>query len=121
MRRPSWTVLRGWPAVGLLIMRVAVAAAIAWRSPGSHPVELGAALLLLGGAWTTTVAAVIACIELWRTALQSGGWVSVQLSAMAVALALIGPGGWSIDARFFGWRHIDIARSRQRESSAQSS
>jgi hypothetical protein len=76
--------------------------------------------LLLGGAWTAAVAALIAGLELWRTALQSGGWVSVQLSAMAVALALIGPGVWSIDARFFGWRRIDIPSSGRREDSAQS-
>ena len=44
--------------------------------------------------------------------LQSGGWVSVQQSAMAVALALIGPGVWSIDARFLGWRRINIPASR---------
>ena len=119
MRRLSWTVLRGRPAAGLLVMRVAVAAAIAWR-PASHPVELCAALLLLGGMWTTAVAALIAGFELWRTALQSGGWVSVQLAAMAVALALIGPGVWSIDARFFGWRRIDIPASGRREDSAQS-
>jgi hypothetical protein len=120
VRRFPSTVLRGWPAVGLLVMRVAVAAAIAWR-PASHPVELCAALLLLGGAWTTAAAALIVGLELWRTALQSGGWVSVQLSAMAVALGLIGPGAWSIDARFFGWRRIDIPPSRQREGSGQSS
>ena len=78
------------------------------------------AILLLGGVWTTAVAALIAGLELWRTVLQSGGWLSVQLSAMAVALALIGPGVWSIDARFFGWRRIDIPAFRKREGSAES-
>lgn len=66
------------------------------------------------------MAALIAGLELWRTALQSGGWVSVQLSAMAVALIFIGPGVWSIDARFFGWRRIDIPASGRREDAAQS-
>ena len=101
-------------------MRVAVAAAIACRSPAAHPAEICAALLLLGGAWTTAVALLIAGLELWRTALQSGGWVSVQLLAMAVALALIGPGVWSIDARFLGWRRINIPASGQGEGSGQS-
>jgi hypothetical protein len=27
---------------------------------------------------------------------------------MAMALALIGPGTWSLDARIFGWRGVDI-------------
>jgi hypothetical protein len=66
------------------------------------------------------VAVLIAGLELWRTALQFGGWDSVQLSAMAAALALIGPGIWSIDARFFGWRRIEIPASERREDSAQS-
>jgi hypothetical protein len=120
VRRLSSPVLRGWPAVGLLAIRVAVAAAIACRRPASHPVEVCAALVLLGGAWTTAVAALIAGLELWRTVLQSGGWVSVQLSAMAVALALIGPGVWSIDARFLGWRRIKIPASQQGEGSGPS-
>ena len=119
MRRFPSTVLRGWPAIGLLVMRVAVAAAIVCRRPASDPVEVCAALLLLGGTWTTVVAALIAGLELWRSALQSGGWISVLLSAMAVALALIGPGGWSIDARFFGWHRIEIPYSGQRDGSAQ--
>jgi hypothetical protein len=41
-------------------------------APRLHPVELYAALLL-GGAWTAAVAALIFGLELWRTALQSGG------------------------------------------------
>jgi hypothetical protein len=101
-------------------MRVVVAAAVACRDPASHPVELCAALLLLGGAWTAAVAALVAGLELWRAALQSGGWVSLQLAAMAVALALMGPGIWSIDGRFFGWRRIDIPASRRSDDSAQS-
>jgi hypothetical protein len=84
-------------------------------------VELCAALLLLGGAWTEAVASLIAGLELWRTTVLSGGWISVQLSAMAAALALIGPGIWSIDARFFGWRRIDIPASGRRDDSAPSS
>jgi hypothetical protein len=39
---------------------------------------------------------------------------------MAVALIFIGPGVWSIDARFFGWRRIDIPASGRREDAAQS-
>ena len=58
----------------------------------------------------------------WRCQAQiaPAGWVSVQVSAMAVALTLIEPRVWSIDARFFGWRRIDIPASRQRGDSAQS-
>jgi len=34
--------------------------------------------------------------------------VSLLLATMAMALALIGPGTWSLDARIFGWRGVDI-------------
>jgi len=31
-----------------------------------------------------------------------------MLATLAIALALIGPGAWSVDARLFGWKRIDI-------------
>jgi hypothetical protein len=32
----------------------------------------------------------------------------VLLAALAAALALLGPGAWSIDARLFGWRRVEV-------------
>ena len=29
-----------------------------------------------------------------------------MLGTLGVALALLGPGGWSVDARLFGWKRI---------------
>ena len=37
-------------------------------------------------------------------------WVSVLLASLGVALALMGPGAWSVDARLFGWKRIEIQR-----------
>jgi putative oxidoreductase len=34
------------------------------------------------------------------------------LGALGAALALLGPGAWSVDARLFGWKRLDI-RSRK--------
>ena len=99
---------RGLPAVGLLLMRVAVALTIAGQRPTRHFAELVAALLLVGGAWTPAAAALIAAFEIWRLIFQAGGWVSLLLATMAMALFLIGPGTWSFDARIFGWRRVDI-------------
>jgi putative oxidoreductase len=33
---------------------------------------------------------------------------SFLLAAIGAALALLGPGAWSVDARLFGWRRIDV-------------
>ncbi len=32
----------------------------------------------------------------------------VLLATIGAAQALVGPGAWSIDARLFGWKRIDI-------------
>jgi hypothetical protein len=101
-------VLGGWPAVGLLLLRVALALTIAGRRPTAHVAELVAAVLLVGGMWTTSVGALVAAVECWRTIALSGGWVSLLMTAVALALVLIGPGSWSLDARTIGWRRIDI-------------
>ncbi|HEX6650766.1 MAG TPA: hypothetical protein VF075_14545 [Pyrinomonadaceae bacterium] len=36
--------------------------------------------------------------------------LSVLLASLGVALALLGPGNWSVDARRSGWRRIEIRR-----------
>jgi putative oxidoreductase len=34
--------------------------------------------------------------------------IYILLSSMGAALALLGPGAWSVDARLFGWKRINI-------------
>ena len=36
--------------------------------------------------------------------------VSLQQAALGVCLALLGPGAWSIDARLFGRKRVEIMR-----------
>jgi hypothetical protein len=119
--RPLSSLVRRSAAAGLFLLRAMVAIAVVSRHPAPHFVESGAALLLLVGISTRTVAAVVAGFELWLLALRSGAWTSALLAAMALAVALIGPGGWSVDARRFGWRRIDIRRSRNSRPGAQTS
>ena len=93
-----------------------VAIAVVSRHPPPHFVESGAALLLLLWISTPTAAAVVTGFELWRLAMRSGAWTSALLAAMAMAVALIGPGGWSVDARWFGWRRIDIRSAPEQQT-----
>ena len=85
-----------------------VAIAIVSRRPAPHFLESGAALLMLLGVSTRTAAAVVTTFELWLLVMRSGAWTSTLLATMALSVALIGPGAWSLDAQWFGWRRIDI-------------
>jgi uncharacterized membrane protein YphA (DoxX/SURF4 family) len=52
------------------------------------------------------------------SSLQQGDtWIHVFLAAIAASMAMLGPGAWSIDARLFGRKRIDIDRTRGKRSS----
>jgi putative oxidoreductase len=70
---------------------------------------VGAGLLLFAGLWTPIAGTLVAIIALWNTFSQPGDpWLYVVLATLGVGLALLGPGAWSLDARLFGWKRIDI-------------
>jgi uncharacterized membrane protein YphA (DoxX/SURF4 family) len=75
-----------------------------------------AGLLLIAGLWTPIVGTLVALFEIGEI-LTSGGdrWVYLLLGSMAGALAMLGPGAWSIDARLFGWKRVEV-RARQSSS-----
>ena len=39
----------------------------------------------------------------------SDPWMHVRLGALGAALAMLGPGAWSVDARLFGRKRIEIS------------
>jgi putative oxidoreductase len=74
----------------------------------------GAGILLLAGLWTPIAGALVVVIELRNVFSQSGDpRFDAMLATLAAGLALLGPGAWSVDARLFGWKRIEV-RDRHR-------
>ena len=72
-------------------------------------VALVIGVLLLAGLWTPVAGAVLMVVSFWRAATVPGDpWALILLGTLGGALVLLGPGAWSIDARLFGWKRIDV-------------
>jgi uncharacterized membrane protein YphA (DoxX/SURF4 family) len=70
--------------------------------------SLAAGILLIVGLWTPVVGIFVALIEVWKMIMLPGDkWVWLLLGTAGAALAMLGPGLWSIDARLFGWKRIE--------------
>ena len=72
-----------------------------------HMLGAGLGILLIAGLWTPIAGVLVALLAL-RQALShpANPWSCIMLGTLGVALALLGPGGWSVDARLFGWKRI---------------
>jgi hypothetical protein len=122
----------GYPGVGLLLLRlVTCAMLLTFESRGmavikaveSHSILKAslAILLIAGGAFialgsmTTIASCVVGSIEgVWAvcsavTSMDGGNWLDpVLVVGTLAAIILTGPGGFSLDAYFFGPRRVEI-------------
>jgi putative oxidoreductase len=72
-------------------------------------VTAGAAILLLIGLWTPFAGGLIAVLQLGLALSHPADpWPFVRVGALGAALAMLGPGGCSVDARLFGRKQIQI-------------
>jgi uncharacterized membrane protein YphA (DoxX/SURF4 family) len=76
-------------------------------------VAIVAGMLLLLGFWTPIAGGLMALLEV-RTTISKpvDVWFHILLATLGIALAIIGPGAWSVDARLFGWKRIDFQEKR---------
>lgn len=111
----------GWPGRGLLLLRAVsgvllvhdgaakLSAAPQFGEIAQQLIAVCTGAILLAG-WCTPMAGLMVLIdELW-IGLSGGGQLraSIALASMGAALAMLGPGVWSIDARLFGRKRIDM-------------
>ena len=122
MRRLFSTFESRLPSHGLFLLRATVATALFVRcvltngasvsTIAPHIIAASGGLLLLFGAWTPVAGTVVAIIELMVTFSHNGDpWTSVLLASLGISVVLLGPGAWSVDARRFGLKRIEIRRS----------
>jgi uncharacterized membrane protein YphA (DoxX/SURF4 family) len=122
LQRLFATFPEGWPGTGLLLVRAVASLPVVIQGIErllAAPVrtegilELAAAcfaVLLLVGLWTPVAGVLMAVAELCLVLSHvSDPWMHVRLGALGAALAMLGPGAWSVDSHLFGRKRIEIS------------
>jgi len=119
LQRLFSTFADGWPGGGILLLRLLAGGALIYR--GTTGLGSGAAtdvialqiagalagLLIVGGLWTPVTGVVAGIIETWIVFTQPGTQsFPILVAGIAISLAMIGPGAWSMDARLYGRKQL---------------
>jgi hypothetical protein len=115
---------RGFPGLALILLRVSVAASIllnAGNDPHREAWRIGLTLALamaLGAGVLTPIAALLTIpVYLIETASLRFGLAEVWSPILqAIALSLLGPGLWSIDAYLFGHRVVVLSKNNNEDT-----
>jgi len=130
MRRLLSTFAHGSAGLGLLVLRLAGGIALVVQGVEAmlaqpplaaillQAVSIGIGMLLAMGLWTPYASALLVADALWHVYSYGPSFHWLLLAAMGVALALLGPGAWSIDARRFGWRRVELRNGKPRDPPA---
>ena len=108
---------KGRPGIALLLLRIALSVivfeSLSWctvclHSPWALTALLATTVLLWLGLFSPAVSAVCLSLEVARLGWAAGGVDPVHACLLlhAVSLALLGPGGYSLDAVLYGRRLI---------------
>lgn len=125
MQRLFSTFANGWPGIGLLLLRVltcialihhGIVSALEARPLTIMVLEISGActgILLLIGLWTPVAGTLVAMVKVWVAFMgiqsHSGDpWMAFIEAVLGAVLAMVGPGAWSLDARLFGRKRIDM-------------
>ena len=111
---------QGRPGFGLLLLRISVAAifflvAVQAGFPPTQLVLVGLISASLSVGFLTPVVAILTCVAGVVILLAGSGIgnpVQMFLTLDSAALALLGPGAYSVDARLFGLRVTVVSQRR---------